>query len=1187
MSGFKVELQTAGPHVVTDLGLTLNGAIGTVVDLTAEEPNNIARSADLEALVTSGDILVVDARDDTDTTIMTLANSLEAIRNHNDTHFGITGGRFGGVDDPTVTPTDGFIIQYDSGGDTVEYIDPATLVTQAPVQEAIEDIVGGMGIDGTDTTFTYVDGAGTIQWNVDDVFLRNTGDTLDSGTFTIASGATVDFPTGSNLTIAGDVSSATIETPVGGFVNDNDLINKLYVDQVASGLDWKESARASTTIADGDITGGSFGGTYTAGGGPNASGEFTGVDLSAGTGGTIDGINFTGTSSTGFVVGDRIVIKNQTDKTQNGIYEITAAPTDDNVTLTRAGDHDGTPTSEISGGNTIFIEDTTAINATSVNSNTAWSIIFDGEVTLNTDDIEWTQISGPGSFIARYGLSRDGVIIDLDLDDLSTATITASDEIGFHDADGTANSSGSQTRKTTMQSLMDDLEIVNAVGTGTGIIVKTADGPPDTYTTRAIEVEGVGDLDGLAITDGDGVTGNPTLGLDIAGLPVRSDAIDGTDRVPVWNSSIDANEYYTISEIASVVGVPDSFSTWARAGNGTGADVIADSSADTVTITGGIGIDINTVPATDTVTWNFTNSGMANTAIATTDAIPFFDASNSDEAEFRTVSDLITDLGLLTSGNQMVFTSVTGDTGTATADTNSDTISLVGATSGGITTIATDGPESVLFSITPIDLVTGTATLALNDFIIVSDSTDTATTIAQKYTFTDVIDDLGILTSGNSLYWEDVAIGGNQLGDATVSPATAADTLTLAGGTGITASGSDASDTITFAFARVGLADTAITGADTVPFFDASNANDPEYRSWSNIITDLGLNTTGNTFFWGNINTTGNTVGDTTPAANPDASNDTLTFNAGIGITLTGTAVSDTLSWAFSRAGMADTAVVAADTIPFFDSSNTNEPEFRSFSDVFDDLDVPNGIGTNGIIVRTAADTYASRTIVASADEDELGATVTNGDGVAGNPTIGVDIVGQTDPDDDMAAADEFLVHDKSEGTAGANRKITGQNIADGVATILGLDNDLAFSTINGQEILTFTDPNRSKTLSIDSHTYQYSDDSLDDGSWIEIGNAIDTDVGHIMPFNGTLVGITAMSENPGGNTFEIDLFINGALSTAGIATLTGTGVDIDVDMTLDINFSQGDRLRLQVDRTAGTGTMGDTVVNLIVRWRA
>ena len=357
------------------------------------------------------------------------------------------------------------------------------------------------------------------------------------------------------------------------------------------------------------------------------------------------------------------------------------------------------------------------------------------------------------------------------------------------------------------------------------------------------------------------------------------------------------------------------------------------------------------------------------------------------------------------------------------------------------------------------------------------------------------------------------------------------------------------------------------------------------------------VNTSSNTNFWGDINTTGNTTGDTTPAASPDAADDPLTFNGGIGINITGTAAADTLSWAFSRDGMADTAVVGTDTFSFFDGSNSNEPEFRSFNDLFEDLNVPFGVPGTGIVVKTSdgPDAYTTRDIVASAAEDFVGLNVVNGDGVAGNPTVGLDIDGLTDPNDDMTATDEFPLHDKSEGTGGANRKMTGQNIADGVANILNIST-LGFSTIpaetspaDDQTLLTFTDSTRtgSPTLSVESLNFTFSDNSVGNNNWIEIGNAIDTDSGHIMPLNGMVVGATVHCEDVGaGNTYTLELFRD-ATDVGDLFTgLTGTNYT-DTDPTLEFTFTAGQKLRIRSSRTAGTGVMQDIVVNLQVRWQA
>ena len=49
--GFKVYKNNALPVVINDLGVTLTGAAGTVVDLTHLEPSDVARSIDLRNAV--------------------------------------------------------------------------------------------------------------------------------------------------------------------------------------------------------------------------------------------------------------------------------------------------------------------------------------------------------------------------------------------------------------------------------------------------------------------------------------------------------------------------------------------------------------------------------------------------------------------------------------------------------------------------------------------------------------------------------------------------------------------------------------------------------------------------------------------------------------------------------------------------------------------------------------------------------------------------------------------------------------------------------------------------------------------------------------------------------------------------------------------------------------------------------
>jgi len=319
-------------------------------------------------------------------------------------------------------------------------------------------------------------------------------------------------------------------------------------------------------------------------------------------------------------------------------------------------------------------------------------------------------------------------------------------------------------------------------------------------------------------------------------------------------------------------------------------------------------------------------------------------------------------------------------------------------------------------------------------------------------------------------------------------------------------------------------------------------------------------------------------------SATASTSTDTLNFT-GVGITTSVAngapdAVTLTLNIADLAAGVGP--LIVSDEIAVNDGGTTLR---FTFTDVVEDLDIPFGITANGIIVRTAADTYTSRTIVASVDEDNLGASVVDGSGVAGNPTIGVTIVTLTDPGADMAAADEFIVHDKSEGTAGANRKITGQNIADGVFVIAGFTG-FTMSTINGQLVPTFTDTTRgNKQLSFAESVFSFSDNVIGNNDWFDIGNATDATTGHVVPLTGTIVRASIQCADDNGNTKGLDLYINGVLNSTLFTTTGSSAAQTNFNAALNIDVAQGDRLQLRGD--AAGGSIDDIVVDVWVKWRA
>lgn len=142
-------------------------------------------------------------------------------------------------------------------------------------------------------------------------------------------------------------------------VNPLDAVTKVYVDGLISGLDIKQSCRASTTD---NIT---LSGTQTV----------DGVALSA---------------------GDRVLVKSQTNATENGIWVVSAGA------WTRAGDADNSPGLEVSPNMFTFIEEGT------INGDTGWTLVTSGVITLGTTSLSFVQFSGAGSYSEGNGLTLTG-----------------------------------------------------------------------------------------------------------------------------------------------------------------------------------------------------------------------------------------------------------------------------------------------------------------------------------------------------------------------------------------------------------------------------------------------------------------------------------------------------------------------------------------------------------------------------------------------------------------------------------------------------------------------------------------------------------------------------------------------------------------------------------------------------------
>lgn len=296
-----------------------------------------------------------------------------------------------------------------------------------------------------------------------------------------------------NVTTTGTptFSTVTLTSPI---TADLQAATKQYVDSVAAGLDPKESVLVATT---GDI-----GGTYNAL--INGTGGFTGAPT------VIDGITLTG--------GNRVLVKNQADPKQNGIF-VTSG---DVTTWYRSPDMNGTPAAEVSAGNFTFVE------SGAINTGHGYTVIGSGILTLNTDNIIWSQYSDAGDFTASNGIAKVVSDFQLDLGTLNTQLTTATTSHTIAIDDGT-------TKYITINNLLNSLDIVRATGAN-GFITKTAD---DTYTERTI----TGTTNYIDVTNGDGSAGNPTITISPTYSGQTSITTLGTIITGTWNGSVIGNAY--------------------------------------------------------------------------------------------------------------------------------------------------------------------------------------------------------------------------------------------------------------------------------------------------------------------------------------------------------------------------------------------------------------------------------------------------------------------------------------------------------------------------------------------------------------------------------------------------------------------------------------------------------------------
>ena len=272
--------------------------------------------------------------------------------------------------------------------------------------------------------------------------------------------------------------TAQVVTGLSQPVNDTDQANKLYVDSVAQGIDIKQSVRVATTQ---NIT---LSGTQ-----------------------TIDGVSV--------VQGNRVLVKNQTDASQNGIYVVQQGA------WTRSTD--ANTNDKVHPGMFTFVEEGTT------NQDSGWVLVTDQPITLGTTNLEFEQFSGAGQIVAGAGLTKTGNTLNIGSGDGIT--------VGADSISATVDGTTIGLTGTSPNKSLTVLKVPNQLTFGTGL---SQTGTFDGQTQRTVSVS-YGTTSGTAV-EGPHVTA--TTGIHgvgtgyIVGTTLTQTLTNKTLTSPIMNTSI-------------------------------------------------------------------------------------------------------------------------------------------------------------------------------------------------------------------------------------------------------------------------------------------------------------------------------------------------------------------------------------------------------------------------------------------------------------------------------------------------------------------------------------------------------------------------------------------------------------------------------------------------------------------------
>ena len=211
------------------------------------------------------------------------------------------------------------------------------------------------------------------------------------------------------VNVAGDTMLGDLVLYSGAPATDQSAATKRYVDQLASGVNLHGAVETSTTPASNLPLNSYTNGV--SGGGFDPGGQGVGATIIAQNNGNLNTLGVGGYSI--LSNGARILVKDQLDPIQNGIYVITDLGVEDpggvKWILTRAADYNNSAPNQVHAGAVAYVQEGT-LGGTQWIQTSQGTGPLDGTV-IGFNSIVFTQFSGAGTFTGGAGINISGNIV--------------------------------------------------------------------------------------------------------------------------------------------------------------------------------------------------------------------------------------------------------------------------------------------------------------------------------------------------------------------------------------------------------------------------------------------------------------------------------------------------------------------------------------------------------------------------------------------------------------------------------------------------------------------------------------------------------------------------------------------------------------------------------------------------------